>query len=200
MMSVLKKLFAVMLFAAVCATCSAAPWTAFGPKRKPVTLLITANYVSPRALAELVQYESGQPFLLLPAANDTNQSIIFCPREKKDAYAIPEAHLNRFIKMLDVKRIIVLGNTTYVPQKYIDLLDHHTPIMRSEGKDWYRIAEELNFMLNLSNLDKNFRKIRSQLVTEDKLYRPLRNRQTQTPAQAPADKTIDAAAQSADEK
>lgn len=194
-MSVTKKLSAVLLFAAVCFSLSAAPWTAFGPKRKPVTLIITANYVSPRALAELVQYECGQPYLLLPAKNDTDQRVFFCPRESKNSMAIPEMHINRFINMLGVKRIIILGNTDYVAQKYIDMLDHNTPIMRVEGKDWYRIAEELNFMLNLSNLDKNFKKIREKLVTDGRLYRPLRSKQSMAPA--PADKTVDAAAETA---
>ena len=191
-MSVVKKLSAVLLFAAVCVSLSAAPWTSFGPKRKPVTLVITANYVSPRALAELVQYECGQPYLLLPAKDDADKKIFFCPRESKNSMAIPEVHLNRFINMLGVKRIIILGNADYVPQRYIDMLDHNTPIMRVEGKDWYRIAEELNFMLNLSNLDKNFKKIREKLVTDGRLYRPLRSKQTAAPA--PADKTVDAAA------
>ena len=208
-MSVLKKLSAVLLFAAVCVTLSADPWTTFGPKRKPVTLVITANYVSPRALAELIQYESGQPYLLLPAAGDADQSIFFCPRNTKNSIRIPEAHLNRFINMLGVKRIIVLGNGNYVPLKYTNMLDHNTPVMRIEGNDWYRIAEELNFMLNLSNLDKNFKKIRERLVTDGRLYRPLRAKQSvetekkeasaevaapAANADLPADKVIDAAA------
>lgn len=192
MMSVSKKLSAVMIFAVVCLSLSAAPWTAFGPKRKPVTLIITANYVSPRALAELVQYECGQPYLLLPAKNDADKTVFFCPRDTKSTMTIPEEHINRFVNMLGVKRIIILGDTEYVPQKYIDMLDHNTPIMRVEGKDWYRIAEELNFMLNLSNLDKNFRKIREKLVTDGRLYRPLRSKQAAAPVQA--EKAVDAAA------
>ena len=214
MMSVLKKMCSVLLFAAVCLAVSAAPWTTFGPKRKPVTLLITANYVSPRALAELVQYESGQPYLLLPAVDDADRTIFFCPRDSKNSISVPEAHLNRFINMLGVKRIIVLGNSNYIPQKYVDMLDHNTPVMRVEGNDWYRIAEELNFMLNLSNLDKNFERIRERLVTDGRLYRPLRSKQVpenagnasvpapasaapeQTPAsELPVDKLVDAAAQ-----
>ena len=191
-MSVSKKISAVLLFAVVCLSLSAAPWTAFGPKRKPVTLVITANYVSPRALAELIQYESGQPYILLPDQNDAEKKIFFCPRDTKKSLQIPEMHLNRFINLLGVKRIIILGNKNYVPQKYIDMLDHNTPIMRVEGNDWYRIAEELNFMLNLSNLDKNFRKIREKLVTDGRLYRPLRSKQAAAPVQA--EKAVDAAA------
>lgn len=201
MMSVLKKISAVLLFTAVCVSLSAAPWTTFGPKRKPVTLVITSNYVSPRALAELIQYESGQPYLLLPAADDADQTIFFCPRDSKKSLRVPEAHLNRFINMLNVKRIIVLGNSNYVPLKYTNMLDRNIPVMRIEGNDWYRISEELNFMLNLSNLDKNFKKIRERLVTDGRLYRPLRSRQNpaaENKDAAPelsAEKAIDNAAQ-----
>ena len=66
-MSLFKKTVSILVFAAVCTAVSAAPWSTFGPKRKPETLIITANYVSPRLMAELIQYESGQPYLLLPA-------------------------------------------------------------------------------------------------------------------------------------
>ena len=58
-MSVLKKFCSVLLFAAVCCAVSAAPWTSFGPKRKPVTLLITANYVSHAMIKALVSPIDG---------------------------------------------------------------------------------------------------------------------------------------------
>ena len=193
-MSLVKKLFSLALFAVICSTVSAEPWTTFGPKRKPVTLVIASNYISPRLLAELIQHESGQPYLMLPGKDDTDKKIYFCPRKRTGSKVIPEAHLNRFINLLGVKRIIVLGNKDYVAQKYVDMLDHNTPVMRIEGNDWYRIAEELNFMLNLSNLDKNFKKFREQLTTEGRLYRPLRSKNP-APAAKAADTAVNAAAE-----
>ena len=188
-MSVNKKIFSVVLMFVLCGTAFAAPWSSLGPKRKPVTLVITANYVTPRLLAELILNESSQPYLLLPAADQENKKIFFCSRKNNNTMVIAEKHLNRFINFLGVKRIIVLGNTTYVPQRYIDMLDHNTPVMRIESNDWYRIAEELNYMLNLSNLDKNFKKLREALITEGRRYRPLKS--SAAPKQ---EKAVDAAA------
>lgn len=188
-MSVNKKIFSVVLMFVLCGTAFAAPWSSLGPKRKPVTLVITANYVTPRLLAELILNESSQPYLLLPAADQENKKIFFCSRKNNNTMVIAEKHLNRFINFLGVKRIIVLGNTSYVPQRYIDMLDHNTPVMRIESNDWYRIAEELNYMLNLSNLDKNFKKLREALITEGRRYRPLKS--SAAPKQ---EKAVDAAA------
>lgn len=188
-MSVNKKIFSVVLMFVLCGTAFAAPWSSLGPKRKPVTLVITANYVTPRLLAELILNESSQPYLLLPAADQENKKIFFCSRKNNNTMVIAEKHLNRFINFLGVKRIIVLGNATYVPQRYIDMLDHNTPVMRIESNDWYRIAEELNYMLNLSNLDKNFKKLREALITEGRRYRPLKS--SAAPKQ---EKAVDAAA------
>lgn len=188
-MSVNKKIFSVVLMFVLCGTAFAAPWSSLGPKRKPVTLVITANYVTPRLLAELILNESSQPYLLLPAADQENKKIFFCSRKNNNTMVIAEKHLNRFINFLGVKRIIVLGNASYVPQRYIDMLDHNTPVMRIESNDWYRIAEELNYMLNLSNLDKNFKKLREALITEGRRYRPLKS--SAAPKQ---EKAVDAAA------
>ena len=188
-MSVNKKIFSVVLMFVLCGTAFAAPWSSLGPKRKPVTLVITANYVTPRLLAELILNESSQPYLLLPAADQENKKIFFCSRKNNNTMVIAEKHLNRFINFLGVKRIIILGNTSYVPQRYIDMLDHNTPVMRIESNDWYRIAEELNYMLNLSNLDKNFKKLREALITEGRRYRPLKS--SAAPKQ---EKAVDAAA------
>lgn len=174
-MSVNKKIFSVVLMFILCGTAFAGPWSSLGPKRKPVTLVITSNYVTPRLLAELILNESSQPYLLLPAADEKDKKIFFCSRKSKNTMVVAEKHLNRFVNFLGVKRIIVLGNTDFVPQRYIDMLDHNTPVMRIESNDWYRVAEELNFMLNLSNLDKNFKKLREALITEGRRYRPLKN-------------------------
>lgn len=174
-MSISKKIFSVALMLILCGGAFATPWSSLGPKRKPVTLVIASNYITPRLLAELILNESGQPYLLLPAADQENKKIFFCSRKEKNTIVVPEKHLNRFINFLGVKRIIVLGNSDFVPQRYIDMLDHNTPVMRIESNDWYRIAEELNYMLNLSNLDKNFKKLREALITEGRRYRPLKN-------------------------
>ena len=39
-----------------------------GPSKDVITLLVTGNYTKQRILAELIQQETKQPILLLPAA------------------------------------------------------------------------------------------------------------------------------------
>ena len=173
-MSPVRKSFALMVIATFCVTAAAAPWSTFGPKRKPETLVITANYVSPRLMAELIQHESGQPYLLLPAEGDEDQRIFLCPRNNKETIVIPENEIGRFVDFLGSKRIIVLGNQNYVPEKYVNMLNPNTPVVRVTGNDWERIAEELKFMLNLSKMHKNFKKLRAKMITPGRLYRPLR--------------------------
>ena len=58
-MSINKKIFSVALMFILCGCAFAGPWSSLGPKRKPVTLVITSNYVTPRLLAELILNESG---------------------------------------------------------------------------------------------------------------------------------------------
>ena len=194
-MSLFKKNVSILVFAAVCTAVSAAPWSTFGPKRKPETLIITANYVSPRLMAELIQYESGQPYLLLPAEGDAVQKIFLCPRKAKEAIVIPEEQIGRFVDFLGAKRIIILGGTNYVPEKYARMLNPNTPVMRVTGNDWERIAEEMKFMLNLSKLHKNFKRLRAQLVTPGRLYRPLRAVDGKPAEAAPEVKELPAATQ-----
>ena len=45
----------------------AASWPSVGPARDVVTLVVCSNNQSPRLLAELIQAESKQPYLIFPA-------------------------------------------------------------------------------------------------------------------------------------
>ena len=167
------KILAVVFALSIVLPVSAFSWTTLGPHRKPVTLIVTANYKSPRLLAELIQNESRQPYLLLPAGDEGEQKIIFIPAKKNGAFEVLEADVNDFVRWLSPKRIIVLGNTDYVPQKYVDLLDKTIPVIRIEGACWARVADELDYMLNLSNLPTSFRKLSSELNEKGGVYRPI---------------------------
>ena len=78
------KLFSVVLAGVV--TFSAAadfPWFSNGPKRRLETIIVTANYKSPRLIAELIQNESRQTYLLFPAKEGENR-VIFCFLQARD--------------------------------------------------------------------------------------------------------------------
>ena len=166
------KFAAVMLLTLVCVvSAEAAPWRSLGPKREIHTMIISGNYKNPRLLAELIQDESRQPYILLPDPRDEVQKIFFCPPSRNDGMEIQEKNLNAFIRTAGPKRIIILGDERYVPRRYEAMLDGKIPIIRVTGENWQRIAEELTFMLNLSNLDRNFRKLQEKMNNE--IVRPI---------------------------
>ena len=166
------KFAALILLTLVCVvSAEAAPWRSLGPKRRVHTMIITGNYKNPRLLAELIQDESRQPYILLPDPRDEVQKICFCPPSRKEGMEIQEKNLNAFIRTCGPKRIIILGDERYVPRRYEEMLDRKIPIVRVTGENWQRIAEELTFMLNLSNLDRNFRRLQEKMFND--IVRPI---------------------------
>lgn len=171
-MSMSKSIKSVLLLLTIVTACvasAAVPWFANGPKREIRTLIITGNYKSPRLLAELIQYESRQPYILLPSLNDENKQFIFCP-PKGTSLPIREEKFDKFVRFINPRRIIVLGNEAYAPAQYIDMLDKAIPILRIESTNWYRVAEELTELLHLSNLDSSYRKLREQMLDKGEIY------------------------------
>lgn len=165
------KFAAVTLLTLVCVVAEAAPWRSLGPKRQIHTMIVTGNYKIPRLMAELIQDESRQPYILLPDPRDEVQKICFCPPTRNEALEIQEKNLNAFIRTCGPRRIIILGDERYVPRRYEEMLDKKIPIFRVTGENWQRIAEELTFMLNLSRLDRNFRKLYEKMYGD--IYRPI---------------------------
>ena len=176
-----------VLMALFCVTASAAPWMSLGPKRKLETLVITGNYKSPRLLAELIQSESRQPYMLLPDPARGESRIYFMP-PKSAALEIKEADFNDFIRNANPRRIIILGDERYVSRRYEDMLDKVIPVVRITGSNWVRISEELTFMLNLNRLDRNYKRLREQMLEDP--YRPVSR---PAPKQDKQDKPAEAA-------
>jgi hypothetical protein len=143
--------------------------------------MIAGNYKSSRLLAETIQNENHQPYILVPDTRSADGRIFYCPPPGNPCIEVPAAHFNEFIRNANPKRIIILGDTTYVPESYEKQLDGLIPVVRITGKDWNRIAEELTFMLNLSHVDKNYRKMRDTMLNDGNIYRPVSR-----PAEIPA--------------
>jgi hypothetical protein len=160
-------LFAVMM---ACISVMAEAWEYHGPKRDIVTLIVCANYEQPRLLAELIQVESRQPYLLIPA-ND-NGDIYFCPPTKLGkSKVIPRKSFSRTISFINPKQIIVLGNNNYVPENYVAALRKIAPVFVIDTETWQAAADSIAPMLNLSKLPRNYRKLSAQLA-EGKFYIP----------------------------
>jgi hypothetical protein len=176
-----KKVFAAALIAVAGATLCAAPWANLGPKRVPETLILVSNYKTPRLMAELIQFESRAPYILLPVNGSNDNRIFFCPA-KKTSHQIREVRFNAFIRFLNPKRIVAIGNDQVINKRYIDMLDRSIPIVRIDSSDWQRIAEELNFLLNLSHLDTNFKRLHDEMLKESSIYRPVSLPEQKKPA------------------
>lgn len=178
------KIAAVTLFTLVCVSAvEASPWRSLGPKREIHTLIITGNYKSPRLLADLIQDESRQPYILLPDPRDEVQKIFFCLPKK--SMEVQEKYFNDVIRTAGPKRIIILGDERYVPRRFEKMLDGKIPVVRITGESWGRIAEELTFMLNLNHLGRNFRKLQNKMYEEGyrPVSRPAETKQENTEAQ-----------------
>ncbi len=168
------KLFGkiLVLFSVMMASVSvmAGAWEYHGPKRDIVTLIVCANYEQPRLLAELIQFESRQPYLLIPA-NDVGD-IYFCPPKKLGKEkVIPRKSFSRTLSFINPDQIIVLGNNNYVPDYYVKALRKIAPVSVIDAETWQGAADVLAPMLNLSKLPANYRKLSSQL-SEGKFYIP----------------------------
>lgn len=176
MNSIFKKVFiaAAVLFTFNCAFAgfleAITPYR--GPKRDIITLIVTANYKHPLIIAQLLQHEIKQPYLLLPSTK--TQGIFFNPPPKRsrDALEIREANLARFIRFLNPKQILILGDVRYVPEKYRNMIDKNIPIICVSGDDWQRIADTLGVLLSAHNLSDNYKGIQEQL--KGGLYQPTK--------------------------
>ena len=92
--------------------------------------------------------------------------------------ALTEDKLGAWVKFTGCRRVVILGDNSCVPEKYETMIDKSIPVVRITG-DWERVAEELTFMLNLSNLKRNYPKLRKEL---DRTYQPISAPAPKTPA------------------
>ena len=164
----------VVLLAVFCSGCSTTAWPQTSSARKPDTLVICTNYKSPRLLADTIRALGKQPFLLFPAAETGDQRVFFMPAKATSRELRPE-EVKDFIKYLNPKRIIVLGNENVVPAKFTRDLYRSTPIFRVDCNDWLKVADQLEFMLNISDLGGQYSRLYKELYADN-------YRQTSLPA------------------
>ena len=166
----MKKIFVFAVFALISTIACANPWAYHGPKRDVVTLIVTANYEKPRLIAELIQYENRQPFLLLPA--NGSGKIYFCPpTHLGKSKVVAKEKLGSILAFIAPEQIFVLGNEKYVPASYVKELRQIAPVVVINADNWQKAADTIAPMLNLSRLPDNFRKLNDKLES-GRLYVP----------------------------
>lgn len=127
-----------------------------GPKKDITTLIITSNYVKSKMLAELIQFDTKQPYILLPAAGQ--DKIYFCPAHGYKPQEIKKEKLERFIKFVNPRQILVLGDESYVPEKYLKMIDENQTLWVVSNRNWNQTAKSVGKLLNLSNIADDYKR------------------------------------------
>ena len=140
------------------------------PEKNIESMVIVGNYRQPRLLAELVQNETKQPILVVPAAGEGN--VYFMPADRDDkTLKIKLEDLTDFIKFVNPDKILVLGDKRYVPEKYLAVIDPTQTVITVTNKEWAMVAKTTSRILDLKYLIKDFN-AQQELLKSGKLYRP----------------------------
>lgn len=170
-----RTVLATLLALFVAVQVSADFWDWFAPYQGPskdiITLVVTSNYTKSRLLADLVQQGTRQPYLLFP--NSENGKIFFIPYQG-DAMEVPQSQVTKFINFLNPKRVIVIGDVKYVPQKYLDLIDPKQTVVVVYSQNWVSAAQTTGQMLNLTHLGDDFQELSNEIANGN-LYKPDEN-------------------------
>lgn len=147
------------------------------------TLIVTGNFVKSRLLAELIQLETKQPILLLPG---DDSEICYGLGPNADAIELREDQYLEFVEHIHPRRVLFLGNSRYVPDKYIELVKDRYAVWSVRNAEWETIAISCGDMLRLKDLAIDY------LVLLEQMREAQRAREKvsgQRPAQAPPRKT-----------
>ncbi len=160
-----------------------------GPERDVITLIITSNYKKSRLLAELIQRETKQPILLLPAGDQ--KGIYFMPASvKRPALEIKEENIGKFVGLINPQQILVLGDRGYVHQNYIDMIDKKMPVFVVNGRDWVINAKSVARLLDLNNLASDYTRLYNK-IEGGTLYKPSETAPAADTAAKPEDAKTD---------
>lgn len=138
----------------------------YDPKKDISTLFITGNYQESRLMADLIQNETDQPYLLLP--NSTDKRIYFIPSQRSKNPIPQEIALNdlgRFVRFLNVKDVCILGDERYVPQSYTNRLNKNMNVQRITNNNWIEVADLCQKRYNLNNLSYDYKRLNYEMKT-----------------------------------
>ncbi len=167
----MKKVALALVAVAVMAGSAVQAWdwmTPFkGPSKDIRTLIVAGNYTKHRVLAELIQIETKQPILLLPAT--PGGKIFFIPA-KNEALEVEDAKFTNFVKFTKPEKILVIGDGGPVTQSFIDRIDPYQTKVVVHNKNMEIAAEEIGRLMDLTDLADDFAKINKDLES-GRLYK-----------------------------
>ena len=130
-------------------------WPKYKQGRVIEYLIITGNYESPRLLAEIIQKESRNPILLLPASGQKSEIFLMLPDGKVPAKVDPD-QLSAYISGLNPKRIIIIGDSSIVPPEYRLTINQKYEITAFGSKSWSLNAMAADNLFNSNKIQKTF--------------------------------------------
>lgn len=151
----LKRFAVIAVLGFCCCGLFAAPWFTHNSRRRPETLMVIGNYLSPYVLAETYHGLTKQPYLRIM---QDGRLYLNMPKHIR---GIAPRELAGVIDSFGFKRIVIVGDERYVSADFEKNLRKTnikaTPIVRVYGDNWLRVAEELDDLLNVGHLSRNFR-------------------------------------------
>ncbi len=156
----------LIVLIALCAVIAhAAPWMSHNSRRTPKTLVVVGNYRTARLMAATIKALTSQPYLVI-----TGDGRYFMTLSKATV-PVNGDKLDVYINQLNPRRVVIIGDERYVSakqeQKLRSINMKRIPILRIYGGDWGRIAEELDDLLNIGNLSREFRRNYYKLSMSD---------------------------------
>ena len=180
-----KRKLAAIISVVICG-CGvfAAPWSTHSSRRRPETMLVIGNYLSPYVLAETYHGLTNQPYLRVM---QDGRLYITMP---KAIYEVKPGELSARLDGFGLKRIVIVGDERYVSADFEKELRKTnikaTPLVRIYGDNWLRIAEELDDLLNVGHLARDFRDNYQDAVIRTKPATIQPRRKPVKPEAAPA--------------
>jgi hypothetical protein len=127
----------------------------WSPNQRIESLIVTGNYAKSRLLAELVQYKTRQPVMLVSPAPEGNMELYFMP-SGTEAIALPTDKYVEFIDYLRPKRVVFLGNEEFLPTIYLDMVRDRYPTVAVGSNDWQKNAEAMAGLFDCKKLPAEF--------------------------------------------
>ena len=129
---------------------------------KATSFIIAGNFVESRLLAELAQYYSKQPILVISPDVDGGDQLFFMPASNNAAPAGPDEFME-IIDHVNPKRIIVLGGEKYVPPKFIDQARSKYSVITLDSDNWSKNAQTLGELLGIRKLQPLFDEFKASI-------------------------------------
>lgn len=144
----------VLALVAACVSADGA-WPKWFGKRRVETLVVTGNFAKSRLLAELFQYETKQPIVLISPEDFGREQLFFMPR-KPEAMVFEPSKYSEFVDFLRPQRVVFLGDTAFVPQSYVDQVRGRYPTVVLNSRDWIDNAKALGTLIKDKGLAKRY--------------------------------------------